>query len=96
MPYKPKPIDTSKIKLSSEIRRLTERLAENAHDIWAAQRLKDGWRYGKKRDDAKKQHQCLVHYDKLPESEKVYDRNAALETLKAIIALGYRIEKVDS
>ena len=32
-------------------------------------------------------------YDDLPASEKEYDRNAALETLKAIIALGYRIQK---
>jgi len=29
----------------------------------------------------------------LPESEKVYDRNAAMETIKAILAQGYRIEK---
>jgi len=29
----------------------------------------------------------------LPESEKEYDRNAAMETLKAIVALGYRLER---
>ena len=32
-------------------------------------------------------------YEELPESEKVYDRNTAMLTLKAIVALGYRIEK---
>ena len=32
-------------------------------------------------------------YGELPESEKQYDRNTALETLKLIVKLGYRIEK---
>jgi RyR domain-containing protein len=91
--YEPKPIDTSHVQLGPEILALTEKLAENAHEIWAAQRLKDGWKLGPKRDDAKKEHQCLIPYLDLPESEKVYDRNAALETLKAIIALGYQLTK---
>jgi hypothetical protein len=34
-----------------------------------------------------------VPYEELPESERTYDRNAVMETLKAIAALGYRIEK---
>jgi len=91
--YKPEPIDTSAATLNEKILKLTELLAKNAHDIWARQRLAEGWRYGLVRDDAKKEHPCLVPYEELPESEKQYDRNAAMETLKAIIALGYRIEK---
>lgn len=92
MAYQPHPIDTSQVKLSPQVRELTERLAENAHDHWARQRLLDGWRYGPARNDANKEHPCLVPYDQLPESEKVYDRQTAMETLKAITALGYRIE----
>ena len=80
-------------KLTDEILKLTELLAENAHDIWARQRMSEDWTYGPKRDDAAKKHPELVPYSKLPDSEKEYDRNAAMETLKAIIALGYRIEK---
>jgi ryanodine receptor 2 len=90
--YQPQPIDTSNIELSPEILELTERLAENAHDIWAIQRLSDGWTYGHERNDQQKKHPCLVPYADLHDGEKQYDRNAALETLKAIIALGYRIE----
>ncbi|MBI3467530.1 MAG: Ryanodine receptor Ryr [Planctomycetes bacterium] len=93
MAYQPQPIDTAQVELSQEIRELTERLAENAHDIWARQRLQDGWKYGPARNDAQKEHPCLVPYNQLPESEKEYDRKAAMETLKAIVALGYRIEK---
>lgn len=75
-------------------RELVERLAENTHDIYVRQRLADGWRYGPERNDAKKENPTLVPYQELPESEKEYDRQMAVETLKAIIALGYRIEKI--
>ena len=93
MTYEPQPIDTSHIKLTPEVRQLTEQLAENAHDNWAQQRVADGWTLGPKRDDARKQHPSLLPYDQLPEPEKQYDRNAALETIKAILALGYQIVK---
>ena len=92
MSYNPKPIGTSHITLPLELQQLTERLAENAHDLWAKQRLADGWTFGPQRDDRSKRHPCLVAYSDLPESEKRYDREAAMGTLKAIVALGYRIE----
>src|SRR5262245_32293543 len=91
MHYRPKPIDAAHVSLPAELLALTERLAENTHDTWALQRLGDGWTYGTQRDDARKQHPCLVPYAELPEGEKEYDRAAALQTLKAVIALGYRI-----
>jgi len=93
MTYQPEPLDTSQVTLPSEIIELTEQLAKNAHEIWAQQRLADGWVYGPQRDDTKKEHPCLVPYEELPEAERVYDRNAAMQTLKAILALGYRIAR---
>ena len=90
--YQPRPIDTSHVVLPPALLALVERLAENAHDVWARQRLADGWTWGPVRDDRARQHPCLVPYDVLPEAEKQYDRNAALETLKTVVALGYRIE----
>jgi hypothetical protein len=91
--YKPEPIDTSKVQLNDEILELTERLAENAHEVWGQRRMADGWRYGPRRDEAKKEHPSLVPYKDLPEEEKEYDRSAALETLKVLQALGYRFDK---
>jgi hypothetical protein len=91
--YQPKPVDTSRVKLNSQILKLTETLARNAHEVWAKQRLADGWVFGPRRDDRRKRHPCLVPYEQLPDSEKQYDRNAAMETLKTIVALGYRIDK---
>lgn len=91
--YQPKPIDTSAIELSPDLLKLTEQIAENVHEVWSAGRVADGWTYGEKRDDKLKQTPCLVPYSELPESEKEYDRNTALSTLKLVLALGYRIEK---
>jgi hypothetical protein len=47
------------------------------------------------RDDAKKNTPCMVEYDELPESEKEYDRNTSLETIKLILKLGYTITPPD-
>lgn len=93
MSYIPHPLDTSSVQLSREILELTEQLAKNAHEVWAKERIAQGWRVGRERNDSRKEHPCLIPYEELPESEKVYDRNAAMETLKAIQALGYRITK---
>lgn len=89
--YKPKPLDTSGIQLSPELLELTEKIAENVHDVWATERIEQGWKYGEERNDALKTTPCLVAYSDLPDSEKEYDRNTALETLKLIIKLGYKI-----
>ena len=89
--YKPKPLDTSDIQLSPELLELTEKIAENVHDVWATGRIEQGWKYGEERNDTLKTTPCLVAYSDLPDSEKEYDRNTALETLKLIIKLGYKI-----
>ena len=91
--YTPKPVDTSGVKLPEHLLELTEKIAENVHENWSLGRMKEGWVYGQTRNDTEKTHPCLVPYDQLPDSEKEYDRNTALETLKLIVALGYKIEK---
>ncbi len=89
--YSPKPIDTSDIELPKDLLLLTEKIAENVHDVWAAGRIAEGWTYGKSKDIGKRTTPLLVPYEDLPESEKDYDRNTALATLKLIIKLGYTI-----
>lgn len=93
--YIPKPVDTKNVVLPQELLELTEKIAENVHENWAVGRLKDGWIYGPERNDERKTTPCMVPYDQLSESEKEYDRNTALETLKLIVALGYKITKED-
>ena len=91
--YEPKPINTDHVELPPELLALTEKIAENVHENWSAGRIADGWVYGETRDDAKKTTPCLVPYSELTEEEKAFDRRTAMETLKLIVALGYKIEK---
>lgn len=91
--YKPAPIDTSTIVLPDELIALSEVIAKNVHEVWASERVKEGWTYGEKRDDEKKITPCLVPYEELPESEKEYDRQTAFQTLKLVVKLGYKISK---
>lgn len=91
--YIPVPADTSAVELPDGLAELTERMARNVHEVWAAGRMADGWRYGPQRNDTLKQHPCLVPYEQLSQAERDYDRHTALETLKLIISLGYRIVK---
>ena len=93
--YQPKPIDTDNITLTTEHLKITDLLAKNTHEIWAEQRIADGWKYGKKRDDTKKEHPCLVPYEELSESEKEYDRRTALGAIKTFLALD-KYELVES
>lgn len=92
--YEPRPIDTSTVELPKDLLDLTEEIAEQVHEIWAQGRIADGWIYGDERDDGKKTTPCLVPYSKLADSEREYDRRTAIETLKLIVALGYKIEKI--
>jgi hypothetical protein len=91
--YEPRPIETSAVELSGDLLQLTEQLAQNTHDHWAKRRMAEGWTFGAVRDDAAKKHPNLVPYDQLTEAEKEYDRETAMQTLRAMIALGWRIER---
>ena len=91
--YEPHPINLDKIELKDELLELQEAIAENAHDVWAAARIREGWKYGTERDDANKLHPDLVPYSALPDSEKEYDRLMALDTIKLVKKLGFKIIK---
>ena len=89
--YVPQPLDTSDVHLSKELLELVESMAKNVHEVWAQNRINQGWSYGKQRNDELKHHPCLIPYEELPEEEKKYDRDTSLETLKLIIKLGFKI-----
>src|SRR5262249_30494789 len=90
--WQPQPMDTDQVQLSAAIEPLVEALARNVHEVWAAARQAEGWTYGPSRDDAEKKHPGLVPYEALSEQERDYDRRTAMETLRTITALGFRIE----
>lgn len=91
--YIPQPIDTTDVVLPRELEMLVEQMSKNVHEVWAETRIQQGWTYGQQRDDERKTHPCLVPYDELLESEKEYDRNTSIGTLKLIMKLGFKISK---
>lgn len=91
--YIPKPVDTDDIELGKELEDLVEAMAKNVHEVWAKTRIEQGWSYGAERNDEKKYHPCLVPYEELPDAEKKYDRATAVETLKLIKKLGFKINR---
>lgn len=92
-PYNPKPIDLTDVVLTEDLNELREAIAENAHDVWAIERQAQGWTYGPQRDDFKKETPCMVPYSQLPDSEKLFDRDMAMNTLKLVKKLGYDLIK---
>lgn len=91
--YIPAPIDTSDIELPEELMELAELISKNVHEVWSQGRMAQGWTYGPERDDTRKEHPCLVPYEQLSDSEKAYDRNTALATLRLIRRLGFSITR---
>lgn len=68
-------------------------MSKNVHDVWSQTRISQGWTYGEQRDDTLKKHPCLIPYEELPDSEKEYDRNTSIGTLKLILKLGFKIQR---
>ena len=91
--YDPSPIGLDDVVLSDDLTELQEAIAENAHEIWAKNRRNQGWSYGPERNDQKKETPDMIPYCNLPESEKLYDREMAMQTLKLVKKLGFEIVK---
>lgn len=91
--YIPHPINLDDVEVEEDLLELREAIAENAHEVWAENRRKEGWTYGPERDDAKKHHPDMLPYSRLPESEKEYDRIMAMNTIKLLKKLGWKLTK---
>lgn len=91
--YEPHPLDLDDVIIEPELMELREAIAENAHEVWAKTRKDQGWAYGSERDDAKKLHPDMIPYNLLPESEKEYDRQMAINTIKLVKKLGWELKK---
>lgn len=91
--YTPQPVNTNDVVLPKELIALSEQISKQVHEVWARNRMEQGWKYGEQRDDEKRETPCLVPYEELSEEEKDYDRNTSQETLKLILKLGFKITK---
>ena len=50
-----------------DLNNIIEDLARRSHEQWAADRIRDGWRYAPQRDNAAKKHPLLLPYEQLTE-----------------------------
>ncbi|AWP16638.1 putative ryanodine receptor 3-like [Scophthalmus maximus] len=93
--YKPTPLDLSDIKLTPGQELLVDKLAENAHNVWAKDRIKQGWTYGIQQDLKSKRNPRLVLYVLLDERTKKSNRDSLREAIRTLIGYGYNIEPSD-
>ena len=70
-----------------------ERMAELEHGRWNIERLRDGWRYGRQRDDSRKIHDCLVSWHDLPDDIKRYDREAVRAFPEILEKAGLEVQR---
>lgn len=90
--YKPAPLDLGAIELTVKMEELVDLLAENTHNVWARERILQGWTYGLNEDVEKKRSPHLVHYDNVDEAIKIANRNSASETVKTLLVYGYVLD----
>lgn len=81
------------IILDESLKNDLENISKCVHDSWAREKIAQGWTYGKTISKENKEHPSLVPYEKLTENEKELDRSTAKQVIKALLLLGYKIEK---
>ena len=45
----------------------------DSHNSWLAEKKENGWKYGLVKDPDKKEHPCMVEYDRLPKEQQTKD-----------------------
>lgn len=90
--YEEPPTD---LEEDSRLLLLVEFLSENTHDCWAAKKIKQGWVYGETRSEQEKTHPNLIPYVDLQEADMDWNRQAAIQVLRALTERGFKIEPVE-
>ncbi|MFL5822844.1 MAG: RyR domain-containing protein [Solirubrobacteraceae bacterium] len=71
-----------------------EGLARSEHDRWVADKVRNGWRFGPVRDDARKIHPLLVAWGQLDEVERDKDREPVREVPQMLAYAGFEIVRL--
>uniref|UniRef100_A0A674EI70 Ryanodine receptor 3 n=1 Tax=Salmo trutta TaxID=8032 RepID=A0A674EI70_SALTR len=93
--YKPTPLQLSEVKLTAGQEVLVDKLAENAHNVWAKDRVKQGWTYGIQQDVKSRRNPRLVPYALLDERTKKSNRDSLREAIRTLVGYGYDIDPPD-
>ncbi|XP_015040425.2 ryanodine receptor isoform X2 [Drosophila pseudoobscura] len=90
--YKPAPLDLSAVTLTPKLEELVDQLAENTHNLWARERIQQGWTYGLNEDSDNHRSPHLVPYSKVDEAIKKANRDTASETVRTLLVYGYVLD----
>ncbi|XP_041802824.1 ryanodine receptor 2-like [Chelmon rostratus] len=90
--YGPAPVDLSQVFLSPALEEVVNLLAENDHNVWARERIKQGWTYGAQQDVKAKRSPYLVPYSLLDERSRRVGRESVREAVCTLLAYGYSLE----
>ncbi|XP_061087166.1 ryanodine receptor 2-like [Conger conger] len=93
--YKPAPMDLGHIKLASTQEAMVDKLAENAHNVWARDRIRQGWTYGIQQDVKNRRNPRLVPYALLDERTKKSNKDSLREAVRTLLGYGYNLEAPD-
>ncbi|XP_070401458.1 ryanodine receptor 2 isoform X3 [Nothobranchius furzeri] len=93
--YKPAPLDLSYIKLTPTQEAMVDKLAENAHNVWARDRIRQGWTYGILQDVKNRRNPRLVPYGLLDERTKKSNKDSLREAVRTLLGYGYNLEAPD-
>lgn len=90
--YKPAPLDLSAANLTPKLEELVDQLAENTHNLWAKERIQQGWTYGLNEDSDNHRSPHLVPYSKVDDAIKKANRDTASETVRTLLIYGYNLD----
>ncbi|NXW70401.1 RYR2 protein, partial [Hirundo rustica] len=93
--YKPAPMDLSFIKLTPSQEAMVDKLAENAHNVWARDRIRQGWTYGIQQDVKNRRNPRLVPYALLDDRTRKSNKDSLREAVRTLLGYGYNLEAPD-
>ncbi|WAR19518.1 RYR-like protein [Mya arenaria] len=79
-PFVPQPVDTSNVQLPVYVESVRDKLAENLHEVWAMNKIDQGWSWGEIRDDPRKKNPSITSFEKLPITLLALGYHVSMET----------------
>jgi serine/threonine protein kinase len=88
------PLNLKCMVLPAQLVVLSELLAENAHEVWSEDAIKNGWSYDSTWNLQAKTHPSLLPFMYTPELDRLCNTDGAITTLKTLVSLGFEIAHI--
>uniref|UniRef100_A0A8C3HTJ9 Ryanodine receptor 1 n=1 Tax=Chrysemys picta bellii TaxID=8478 RepID=A0A8C3HTJ9_CHRPI len=91
--FDPKPVETLNVIIPEKLDTFINKYAEHTHEKWAFDKIQNNWTFGETIDEEAKTHPMLRPYKTFSEKDKEIYRWPIKESLKAMIAWEWTVEK---